>query len=205
MTLEQVCSKFDRSHIVDTKPEIDREYYSATEITYSDGEVTCNITGQGDIHITSVHNANYFIFLDREYKTCLCIYKYAPTITYKYIIDNLHALKAEIDKIDDIMPCEECENDIDHTLIDINNFCCECGSKQKLVFTRSKTNYEALEVKCNECKSEYVFVPSKYYKLASKKVVYFKDEESSRKINITVPQTENNKTTNKKNNVKQRN
>ena len=53
-----------------------------------------------------------------------------------------------------------------------------------MVFTRSKSNPDVLEANCDKCQTEYTFVPSKYYKLASKRIVYFKSEKSSRLVEI---------------------
>lgn len=210
MTLNEVCACFDQYEIVDTQIEIDREYYAAMQITYSDGEVKSHITREGYIHITSVYNASYIIFVNREYETCLCVYKYIPDIMCKYIIENLHALQAVMNKSNINTYNENVIIDNDHILndvIDINTFTCtECDSKEKMIFTRSKTNIEALESKCKYCKTEYVFVPSKYYKLSSKRVIYFKSEESSRQIEIAEPKIEtNNSTSSVSSNLKQRN
>lgn len=190
MTVNEVCAYFDRSQIVDTQMEIDREYYSAMGVIFSDGDVKYHMTREAYIHITSVQNATYIIFADREYKTCLCVYKYIPDITCKYIIEDLHILQNKIKKtneyINDDINENVIEEHINDDVIDINTFTCtECDSKEKMVFVRSKTNPDVLETKCNTCKAEYTFVPSKYYKLASKRIIYFKSEDSSRKINIT--------------------
>lgn len=189
MTVNEVCTYFDRSEVVDTQIEIDREYYSAMGTFFSDGDVKYNMTREAYLHITSVQNATYLIFVDREYNTCLCVYKYIPEITCKYIIENLHIIQNKIKKSNeyvnedvDIDPIDEHVND---DVIDINTFTCvECDSKEKMVFVRSKTNPDLLETKCSACKAEYTFMPSKYYKLASKRIIYFKSEDSSRQIDI---------------------
>lgn len=190
MTINELCSHFDKHEIVNTQLEIDRDYYAAMSAIYSDGEVNSHINREGHIHITSVHNASYIIFVDREYDTCLCVYKYIPEIMCKYIIENLHTLQCIINKSDEYLanhtePVNIVNDYINDDVIDINIFTCvECGSKEKMAFFRSNTNPEALETKCNNCKAEYVFVPSKYYKMSSKRVIYFKSEESSRQIEI---------------------
>ena len=191
MTVNEVCAYFDRYEIVDTQIEIDREYYSAMgeSSIYTDGEFKCNVNRDGYIHITSVQNASYIIFVDREYKTCLCIYKHIPDITCKYIIENLHLLQNKINTYmikdsNEEIPIIENHN-IESDIIDINAFTCtECDCKKKLNFIRSKDNIDVLKTKCDNCKTEYEFVPSKYYKLSSKRVVYFKSEETSRNITI---------------------
>ena len=190
MTLDELCGLFDRYEIVESQIEIDRELYTPKETIFTDGDYKSNITGNGYIHITCVKNATYLMLVDVEYKTYLRIYKYISDSKFKYIKQKLQFLKdvvKESDEYSEIMDNRinaESTDSIDKDVIDINEFTCECGSKEQLVFARSKTNYEALETKCKECKSEYVFVPSKYYKLASKRTIYFKSEDSSRKINI---------------------
>lgn len=191
MTVNEVCEYFDLSEIVNTQMDIDRDYYSAIGKVYTDGIVKSHITREGYIHITSVKDATYFIFLNREYQTCLCVYKYIPDITCKYIIENLHLLKSKINEVNEISEdTTELDNYtdklIDDDVIDLNTFTCtECESENKMIFIRSKTNPDALETKCTTCKTEYIFVPSKYYKLASKRIIYFKSENSSRQIEIS--------------------
>ena len=189
MTVNEVCNYFDLSEIVDTKLDIDREYYSATGNIYSDGDVKYHMTREAYIHITSVHDASYIIFADRDYNTCLCVYKYIPDITCKYILENLNLLKNTIKKSDihhhDEDESKYIDSHVNDDVVDINTFTCtECESKDQMIFTRSVNNPEALEAKCNTCKTEYVFTPSKYYKLASKRIIYFKSEDSSRQIKI---------------------
>lgn len=186
MTVNEVCTYFDLHQIVDTQLEIDREYYSAMgeSSIYTDGQIKTHVTREGFIHITSVKDATYLIFADRDYNTCLCVYKYIPDITCKYIMENLNLLKAKFTKQDE-PNMDIINNRIDDDVIDINTFTCtECDSKEKMLFARSSTNCDILEAKCNICKAEYTFTPSKYYKLASKRVIYFKSEKSSRDIEI---------------------
>ena len=191
MTVQEVCAYFDLSQIVDAQIEIDRDYYSAMgeSSIYTDGEIKSHITSEGYIHITSVQNASYIIFADREYHTCLCVYKYIPDITCKYIIENLHRLQYKINTtmVDNNISNDDINIDshIDDDVIDINSFTCtECDSKDKMIFRRSGSNCDILEAKCKTCKTEYTFTPSKYYKMASKRVIYFKSEKSSRDVNI---------------------
>lgn len=190
MNLTELCSLFDRYEIVDTQAQIDREYYATLEDIYTDGDYKTNVTRDAYIHITSVQNASYLIFVDLESKIYLCIYKYVPETKYKLIKQKLRFLKTVLkemninndykdDKIEIIKEC------IDDDVIDINIFTCtECNCEDKLIFYRSKTNPEALCTTCNNCKTEYTFVPSKYYKLSSKRVIYYKSEKSSRLVEI---------------------
>lgn len=191
MTVQEVCTYFDLSQIVDAQIEIDRDYYSAMgeSSIYTDGEIKSHVTNEGYIHITSVQNATYIIFADREYHTCLCVYKYIPDITCKYIIENLHRLQYKINTtmVDNNIGNNDTNIDshINDDVIDINTFTCtECDSDEKMVFKRSGSNCDILEAKCKTCKTEYTFTPSKYYKMASKRVIYFKSEKSSREIDI---------------------
>ena len=185
MTLVDLCGLFDQYEIVDTQINIDRDFYSISEKIYTDGdELKTNVTQEAYIHITSVHNANYLMFIDRDHNIYICIYKYIPTTKYKEIVEQLHILRSLSSTFNeyDSGECNICVND---DVIDINEFkCTECHSEEKLKYYRSKTNPEALQAKCDNCKTEYTFVPSKYYKLSSKRIVYFKSEKSSRLIDI---------------------
>lgn len=191
MTLNNLSRLFDQCEIVDTQMQIDKDYFATVNNIYSDGEFKTNITREGFIHINSVKNASYIIYVDRKYNICACIYKYALETIYKEIIDRLNALRDVVDKIknnsnnyDEVI--ESVNTHIDDDVIDINSFICtECECKDKMEFHRSKTNPEALITVCNLCKTEYTFVPSKYYKLSSKKNIYFKSEKSSRSIKIS--------------------
>lgn len=191
MTLTELCSLFDRYEIVETQTQIDRRYYATTETAYSDGKIESTVGNDAYIHINSVHNATYLMFVDIEHKIYLCVYKYIPNSKYKVIRQQLQILKNIINKlnnIDEYNDIDALDNHIDDDVIDINTFTCtECDSEERLVFNRSKTNPEAITTKCKTCKTEYVFVPSKYYKLSSKKITYFKSEKSSRQISITQP------------------
>ena len=201
MTLYEFCSVFDKYEIVESKTQIDREYYSTTDLIFSDGEVTNNITSEAYIHITSVKDASYLVFIDIEYKIYICIYKYINASKFKYIMQKLQILKKAINKLEDDTHDRV---DVDHKpnitpndVVDINLFTCtECDSKEKLKFVRAKSNPDAIRTKCNKCLTEYKFVPSKYYKLASKKVVCFKSEsEASRQIEIAEEVNDNKTTT----------
>lgn len=199
-TIMDLCALFDRYEIAETQSYIDREYYTVKETIFTDGEYDSHVTRDAYIKITSVRNANYLIFIDIEHKIYLCAYKYMPKTKYKFIKQKLQILKsmiAEEVEIDihhhhypntDIIDEKDINKHnvfIDDNVVNINEFICtECGSGEKMSFSRSKTNPDALITKCNVCKTEYTFVPSKYYKLSSKKTIYFKSEKSSRQIEI---------------------
>lgn len=191
MNLANLCRLFDQCEIVDTQIQIDKDYFATIENIYSDGNFKTNVTREGFIHITSVKDANYIMYIDRQYHICACIYKYTLETSYKEIIDRLNGLRDVLDKVkgsDDDEITNSINNHIDDDVIDINLFICtECDCKEKMEFTRSKTNPDALISVCNMCKTEYTFVPSKYYKLSSKKNIYFKSEKSSRQIKISEP------------------
>lgn len=181
-TLEQLCGLFDKYEIVDTQMKIDREYYSSSDVIHTDGDIKTSVNYDGYITIESVVNATYLMFMDLEQKIYLCVYKYVPKTQYKHIKQELQILKNKIGVDDNIVS----DININDDVVDINTFrCVECDFNDKLIFKRSKSNPEALECKCKMCKTEYTFVPSKYYKLSSKRVIYFKSEESSRQIVIT--------------------
>lgn len=201
MTLDNLCSLFDEYEVVDTQIQIDSEYYSSSEVIYSDGEIISGINGEGYIHIKEVHNANYIMFVTIGKKLYICLYKYIPEVKYKEIIGKLNILKKSIGEIAE--NCEHIEKEMEEDrnrdknefddLININEFKCqECDSNEKMIFSRSKTNPDALETKCNKCKTEYTFVPSKYYRMSSKKIIYFKSDLSSRQIDINENKKEGN-------------
>ena len=189
MTIYDLCSHFDRSEIVDTQLEIDRDHYASIDTIFTDGEYKTSIGDNGYLKISNVCNANYIMFIDLENKIYLCIYKYISVSKFKPILQRLQMLKNTINKLNG-SPCNNdnvdiIDNLIDDDVIDINTFCCiECDSYSEFTFTRSKTNPDILQAKCDKCKTEYTFTPSKYYKIASKKCVYFKSEKSSRDICI---------------------
>lgn len=192
MNINELCVLFDRYEIVESKLDIDKEYYTIIDSIYTDGSVKTDINKDGYIHILSVHNASYLIFIDTEHKIYLRIYKHIDTAKFKYIKQKLQILKNKLaefvkdNKIDIVVNIDNSiNNHIDNDVIDINTFTCtECNNTNNMIFTRSKTNPEAIETRCDNCKTEYVFVPSKYYKLSSKKTIYFKSETSSRQIEI---------------------
>lgn len=190
MELINLCQLCDQYEIVDTKPQLDRDYYSHSNSIYSDGRVISHINSEGYIHITNVEDADYIMFAGINHAIYLGIYKYTPEVKYKEILDRLNRLKN--------MTAEMLEENINNNvktvtqntdLVDINNFACDqCGYIDKLQFTRSPTNPDALICKCNQCKSEYTLVPSRYYRISSKKIVYFKSEDS-RDITISEKKT----------------
>ena len=206
-TLDDLCNLFDKYEVFDEVIQIDRSFYASTDAIYTDGKYKSNINKDGYIHITSIQNASYVIFIDIEHNTYLCIYKYIPQTKYKLIKQKLQFLKNKIKELhqhdqyiidhdhtaitNETTPTNIIEDDeiydlnVDDDVIDINTFTCsECDSTDKFIFNRSKTNPDALETRCSKCKTEYVFMPSKYYKLESKRVIYFKSEVSSRQIDI---------------------
>lgn len=181
MTLENLCSLFDQYDIVDEKIDLSRDYYSFSENIYTDGKETHNINREGYIHIRDVQDATYIAFVDRLHNVYLCIYRYIQETKYKEIIDKYNILKSTVrndskSKSKSTVLAED--------IIDINDFkCTECDSDEELIFKRSLTNPDILTTKCKKCKTEYTFTPSKYYKLASKRLIHSKSN-TSRLINI---------------------
>lgn len=180
MNLTDLCSLCGQYEIVDTKSQLDKDYYSYSNIIYSDGHVKSHINSEGYIHITNVENADYIMFIGIDYSIYLGIYHRTPDTKYKEIIDNLNKLK----KISSEILESKVDNDKDTLqntdLVDINTFTCiQCGSNKPMKFTRNRNNNpDALHCKCDNCKSEYTLVPSKFYRISSKKIVYFKSDES---------------------------
>ena len=186
MKFEQLKKHFDVFEIVDTSLDMDRDFLSVSEKMASDGNIESNINSKGYIHITSVKNATYLMFIDTEHNLYCCVYKYIPTTKFKEIIRHSGELKRIIENDYEINK-DHLEDGIhvEEDLIDINNFTCtECDSEETLNFARSNSNPDAIITRCTKCKTEYTFVPSKYYRLSSKKVIYFKSEKTSRNVNI---------------------
>lgn len=190
MKLTELCNKFDQYEIVDTQIQIDRKFYSIHENIFTDGTISTSMSSKGYVRIDSTHDANYLMFIDTQHKIYLCIYKYISETKFKEILRNKSTLRKILDEFNtDKAETENYHIDsdihIEDDLIDINEFICtECSSEEKMKFTRSKTNPDVLETRCEACRTEYSFVPSKYYKLSSKRLVYFKSETTSRKIDL---------------------
>lgn len=189
MTIDELCKlEFEQYEIVDSKVDIDKEYWSSSDMIFTDGEIKSNINREGYIHITSVKDANYVMFADRDNIPYICVYKYIYDNMFKEIIDKANILKERILKISGVETSAEDTKPDDKPisdLVDINNFrCTECGYDGKFSYKRTESNIDALETKCPKCNAIFTFVPSKYYKLASKKVVFFKTDQSSRNIDL---------------------
>ena len=186
MKFKQLEKYFDLFEVVENHLDLDREFFSVSENIFSDGDIKSNVNREGYIHITSIQNASYVALIDTEHNLYCCVFKYIPTTKFKEIIRNAGVLKRIIEndyKIDK----NHLEDGIgvEDDLVDINEFTCtECDCEDDLVFIRSETNPDAISTKCPKCQTEYTFVPSKYYRLSSKKVIYFKSEDSSRNINL---------------------
>ena len=186
MKFKQLEKYFDLFEVVDNHLDLDREFFSVSENLFSDCEIKSNVNREGYIHITSIQNATYIMLIDTEHNLYCCVFKYIPTTKFKEIIRNAGVLKRIIEN-DYKINKDHLEDgiNVEDDLVDINEFTCtECDCEDALIFTRSDTNLDALTSKCNKCHTEYTFVPSKYYRLSSKKVVFFKSEKSSRNINI---------------------
>ena len=184
MTLENLCSLFDQCDIVDKQIDLSHDYYSISENIYTDGKLSHNINREAYIHITDLKDATYIAFIDKSHNVYLCIYRYTQETKYKEILDKFNVLKSiargESKQSRNNKPNAIISSDI----IDINAFkCTECDSDDDLVYKRSSSNPDILMTKCEKCKTEYTFTPSKYYKLASKRVINSKST-TSRTINI---------------------
>lgn len=184
--IEKACLKSDTYDIVDAKYILDRKYLSISDHIFTDGELNYDVNEDGYITIKEVKNANYILFIDQNKEIHLGIYKFIPENKINeimYEIDLLTYLNIEKNNNEDTEVTDQV-NINDDAIININKFLCtECYSNDKMVFTRSKSNPEILCTKCKNCLTEYNFVPSKYYKMSSKKIIY-KKENTSRFIEI---------------------
>jgi len=194
MILDNVCKLFDVYEVTDVKNNIGgREYLSLLESVYSDGSVEKSVGSDGYIHIKSVKDAEYILFVDVNHMFYLNIYKYTHEMKYKEIINNLNALKETYEALPgDNKPainrdvCLATDKDVNMAgLVDINAFKCQvCDSADMMDFKRVNGNPDALMCKCKVCHSEYTFVPSRYYRMSSKKIVYSKSNNLSRDVQI---------------------
>ena len=185
MTLQEICSQFDIYEIVDTLAELeDRDYYTSYDKIFIDGAYDISPNKEGFIHIHNVKDASYIIIIDKYKKTYIRVYKYIAESKFKPTYDACKLLRDILNNEEYIEKKEN--NDILKTsdIIDINNFrCTECGNNE-FIFFRSSRTVDALETKCSRCKTEYELMPSKYYKISSKRVIYFKSEDVSRDVDI---------------------
>jgi hypothetical protein len=186
MKFKQLEKYFDVFEVVDNHLDLDREFFSVSEKIFSDGEIKSSVNRAGYIHITSVQNATYVTFIDTERNLYCCVFKYIPTTKFKEIMRNAGILKRIIEN-DYKINKDHLEDgiNVEDDLVDINEFTCtECDCEDNLIFIRSETNPDALTTKCHNCQTEYTFVPSKYYRLSSKKLIFFKSEKTSRSIDL---------------------
>ena len=75
MRINDLCSLSDQYYIAECKEELNKKYVSSSEVIYTDGTNTRRIDEDGYIHIENV-DAEYIIFIDRDDKVYLGIYKY---------------------------------------------------------------------------------------------------------------------------------
>lgn len=202
MTFDDVCLLFDECSVVEKQVQVDAEYLAASDIIYSDGVVHQNINKEGCIHITSIEgNPTYVMFLNPSGNIFICIYKYMQIQKFTEIVSNVDTLREktgvkhisqrhhekkqhgeEQKKSEDIKPIEDDApkpintHELKSQLVDINKFkCTQCGGTVKLSKERDG---DTIIAKCLACKTEFYMVPSKYYVISAKKIVYSKGADS---------------------------
>lgn len=184
MELADICAMVDTYYIAENKLELDQSALSFSEHIYSDGTYDQTITKEGYVKIFNIKNANYLIFIDSKNQLYLSIYKYISNTKFKEITDEIEELRellntndeSSSDKSSDTIP-----NKLDG-LIDINNMVCtECGSNDIKEFYHHENHL--IRCMCNNCGTEYVLEPSKYYIIKSKKVIN-KSNQNTVNINI---------------------
>lgn len=94
MTLTNLCNLADAYYIAKHKYEINQDHIASSNLIYSDGTSKHHVNNDGYIHITSVDDASYLIYLDQEGNVFLWIYELTPEIRYKEIIDNMNTLRS---------------------------------------------------------------------------------------------------------------
>jgi ribosomal protein L37AE/L43A len=194
MTLTNLCTLFDSYNIVDKQTQVSNTFYASSEFIHSDGLVHSHIEKHGYIEITNVENAYYIMFVDQNGDLFLNIYKYTPETMYKEIIDNMNKIRAatgihrhvdtslsndvynDDDTSDDDGNGTAEKEDIDlpasvrSKYVDLNTFTCpEC--KEKISYHKIKDSDVVIGT-CKKCNTEYTLVPSKYYVLRAKKIIY---------------------------------
>lgn len=162
--------------------------YSSSEKIYTDCEdMKYNITKEGYIHITKAENANYILYADKSDKINLSIY---------YLCDKSYGIKiaAESEILYNFINNKLTTNINNAIKLDVNNdniynintfTCSECDNNEPMKYEYRKGNGDALFCKCPNCKTEYSFVPSNLYKMASKKVIFSKSS-TSRNVDIKI-------------------
>lgn len=180
MELADICAMVDAYYIAENKLELNQPALSFTEHIYSDGTYDQTITKEGYVKIFNIKNANYLIFIDSKNQLYLSVYKYISSTKFKEITDDIKELK-ELSNNDESSDKSTIPNELDD-LIDINNMVCtECGSNDIKEFYHHE-NY-LIRCVCNNCGTEYVLEPSKYYIIKSKKVI---NNSNQNTINIKI-------------------
>lgn len=192
MTLLNLCSLADSYYIAELKGELNQDYFSSSDLIYSDGTFDHHINKDGYIKITNLQGANYILFMDQSGNIFLSIYKYTSEPKYKEIIDNMNHIRDQTgmykhsesifnniaapkinipkDKVE--VPREEDEvlklaND---ELVNINNLSCSVCGSTNFVEPFELDHEGTIRCQCNQCRTIYELMPSKYYLVKSKTI-----------------------------------
>ena len=185
MELTDICAMVDTYYIAENKLELNQPALSFTEHIYSDGTYDQTITKEGYVKIFNIKNANYLIFIDSKNQLYLSVYKYISSTKFKEITDDIKELK-ELLNNDESSNKFTIPNELDG-LIDINNMICtECGSNDIKEFYHHENHL--IRCICNNCGTEYILEPSKYYIIKSKKVI---NKSNQNTININIKNQNN--------------
>ena len=188
MELADICAMVDAYYIAENKLELDQSALSSTEHIYSDGTYDQTITKEGYVKIFNIKNANYLIFIDSKHQLYLSVYKYIFNTKFKKINDDIEELKELLNK-DELLSDKSSNTNpnILDGLVDINNMICEeCGSNDIKEFYHYEDNL--IKCVCNNCGTEYILEPSKYYIIKSKKVINTSNQNT---ININIKNQNN--------------
>lgn len=179
MRINDLCSFSDQYYIAECKEELNKKYVSSSEVIYTDGTNTRRIDEDGYIHIENV-DAEYIIFIDRDDKVYLGIYKYIQDSKHKEIIDELKMIRLQNKNMSSAKN-QSTNNIALDDIIDINNMVCtECGSKDLSKFSTNTSTGE-IECTCKVCKTKFKLVPSKYFVIKSKTI--FMDTKNAAHLN----------------------
>lgn len=177
MKLENLCDLFDSHEIVDKKDALSKVYVASSSIIYSDGEFDQYVDKDGYVRITNITDAMYIMFLDIEGDLFISIYKYIPETHYKEVIDRMNKIRNQMgmqrhnnihsDFFVDLEKSSLLETD--NTLVDVNNLKCgECGNNMRKKFKKDKD----IVAICDTCNLKYLLIPSKYYVIKAKEILY---------------------------------
>lgn len=184
MTLSNLCSLADTYYIAEHKPELNQTYISSSEFIYSDGTFKHHINNDGYIEIGEIVDANYVTFIDQAGNLYLAIYKYIQEIKFKEIIDRINKIRDQtgmhkhstviVDNDSDAEPPAEKDkiltNSADGDLVNVNNMVCSICGSNKFVEPFVYDADHNITCECENCRTVYYLIPSKYYIIKSKTI-----------------------------------